>query len=82
MNLHIQCLCIDTTDPQRLADFWRAALGWRQTHASAEEVVLEPPLGSPQDGVSPDLLFGWVPEVTAVVLAPSSRTDRAAAAPR
>jgi hypothetical protein len=62
MDLRIQCLTIDTTDPGRLANFWAAALGWRRTHDSDEEVVLEPPAGSPQDGVSPDLLFVRVPE--------------------
>ena len=62
MDLRIQCLTIDTTDPARLADFWAAALGWRRTHESDEEVVLEPPAGSPQDGVCPDLLFVRVPE--------------------
>jgi hypothetical protein len=62
MSLRIQCLCVDTTNPDRLATFWAAALGWRRTHADDEEVVLEPPVGSPEDGVAPDLLFGWVPE--------------------
>jgi len=55
-------LCIDTNDPAWLADFWQSALGWRRTHASDEEVVLEPPVGSREDGVVPDLLFLRVPE--------------------
>jgi len=62
MDLRIQCLCIDTTDPARLAGFWQAALGWRRTHEEDGEVVLEPPAGSPEDGVVPDLLFLRVPE--------------------
>ncbi|HEX8080527.1 MAG TPA: VOC family protein [Jatrophihabitans sp.] len=62
MVLRIQCLCIDTTDPARLAAFWQSALGWRQTFADDDEVVLEPPAGSPQDGVAPDLVFLAVPE--------------------
>lgn len=62
MTLGMQCLCIDTTDPARLADFWQQVLGWRQTHAEPDEVVLEPPAGSPQDGAVPDLLFLRVPE--------------------
>ncbi|HZN76831.1 MAG TPA: VOC family protein [Micromonosporaceae bacterium] len=62
MDLRIQCLNIDTTDPDRLAAFWEAALGWRRTHSSDEEVVLEPPAGSREDGVVPDLLFLRVPE--------------------
>ena len=65
MDIRIQCLTIDTTDPARLADFWEAVLGWRRTHADDEEVVLEPPAGSPEDGVSPDLLFVRVPEAKA-----------------
>jgi len=62
MSIRIQCLCVDTTDPARLAAFWAEALGWRQTHAEDDEVVLEPPAGSPEDGVAPDLLFLRVPE--------------------
>ena len=62
MSIRWQCVCVDTTDPQRLAPFWAAALGWRTTHDSPDEVVLEPPEGSPEDGVSPDLLFLRVPE--------------------
>jgi catechol 2,3-dioxygenase-like lactoylglutathione lyase family enzyme len=60
--LRIQCVCVDTTDPARLAGFWQAALGWRRTHEQADEIVLEPPAGSPEDGVAPDLLFLRVPE--------------------
>jgi catechol 2,3-dioxygenase-like lactoylglutathione lyase family enzyme len=62
MDIRIQCLTIDTTDPARLAGFWAAALGWRRTHEDDDEVALEPPAGSPEDGVSPDLLFVRVPE--------------------
>lgn len=62
MGLLIQCLCVDTTDPARLAAFWQSALGWRRTFADDDEVVLEPPAGSPQDGVAPDLVFLRVPE--------------------
>ena len=62
MSLRIQCTCIDTTDPTRLADFWQAALGWRRTHEGSTEVVLEPAVGTPEDGVVPDLLFLRVPE--------------------
>lgn len=62
MSIRWQSVCVDTTDPARLAPFWEAALGWRRTYDSADEVVLEPPEGSPADGVSPDLLFLRVPE--------------------
>jgi catechol 2,3-dioxygenase-like lactoylglutathione lyase family enzyme len=57
MNIRIQCLCVDSAHPSKSADFWEAALGWRRTHDTDNEVVLEPPAGSPEDGVSPDLLF-------------------------
>jgi predicted enzyme related to lactoylglutathione lyase len=55
--LRIQSLSVDAADPRALATFWEAALGWRRTSEDDEEVVLEPPAGSPQDGVAPDLLF-------------------------
>ena len=62
MSLRIQCLSIDAHDPAAQAAFWADALGWRRTHEDPDEVVLEPPAGSPADGVSPDLLFLRVPE--------------------
>jgi len=58
----MQALCLDTSDPSAIADFWEAALGWRRTHSEPDEVVLEPPAGSPEDGVAADLLFLRVPE--------------------
>ena len=60
--LRWQCVCVDSPDPGRIADFWQAALGWRRTYEDPDEVVLEPPAGSPEDGVSPDILFLKVPE--------------------
>ena len=66
MDIRIQCLCIDSAHPSQTADFWEAALGWRRTHDSEDEVVLEPPAGSPEDGVAPDILFLRVPEPKAV----------------
>jgi hypothetical protein len=65
MSLRIQCLCIDTTDPDRLATFWQSALDWHRTYEEDDEVVLEPPAGSPEDGVAPDLVFLRVPEAKA-----------------
>jgi catechol 2,3-dioxygenase-like lactoylglutathione lyase family enzyme len=62
MNLRVQCVCVDTRDPARLAAFWQSALGWRRTFERDDEVVLEPPEGSPEDGIVPDLLFLRVPE--------------------
>ena len=66
MDIRIQCLCIDSAHPSRSANFWEAALGWRRTHDTDSEVVLEPPAGSPEDGVAPDLLFLKVPEPKSV----------------
>jgi catechol 2,3-dioxygenase-like lactoylglutathione lyase family enzyme len=57
VDIRIQCLCIDSAHPSKSADFWEAALGWRRTHDTDSEVVLEPPEGSQEDGVAPDLLF-------------------------
>lgn len=62
MDLRIQCLCVDTTDPARSAAFWQGALGWQRTHDGDDEVVLEPPAGGREHGVVPDLLFLRVPE--------------------
>jgi hypothetical protein len=62
MDIRIQCFCIDTTDPAGLANFWESALGWRRTFDRDDQVVLEPPAGTPEDGIAPDLLFLRVPE--------------------
>jgi hypothetical protein len=56
---------VDSADPGRVADFWQQALGWRRTHEEDEFVCLEPPAGSPEDGVSPDLLFVRVDDAKA-----------------
>ncbi|MEJ7743910.1 MAG: VOC family protein [Nocardioidaceae bacterium] len=62
MSLDIQCIDIDCHNPAALAQFWGNALGWRITYETDDEYVLEPPAGSPQDGVVPDLLFLKVPD--------------------
>lgn len=62
MVIRIQCVCIDSLDPSRLAAFWAEALGWRITFAESDQVALEPPVGSREDGVVPDLLFVQVPD--------------------
>ena len=66
MTIRVQCLCIDSNDPDKLASFWTDVLGWRRTYDTDHEVVLEPPKGSPEDGVAPDLLFLRVPEEKSV----------------
>ncbi|MEO5662190.1 MAG: VOC family protein [Nocardioides sp.] len=51
MALTIQSVIVDCHDPSALAAFWEAALGWRRTYEKADEVILEPPEHSLQDGV-------------------------------
>jgi predicted enzyme related to lactoylglutathione lyase len=60
--LRFQAVCVDAHEPTEVATFWEAVLGWRRTYADDDEVVLEPPAGSPEDGVAADLLFLRVPE--------------------
>lgn len=64
MTLRIQSFDIDCRDPRAVAGFWQEALGWRRTHETDEEIVLEPPAGSPEDGVAADLVFLRVPDPT------------------
>ena len=66
MPIRIQCLCVDTADPARIASFWESALGWRRTWEEEDQVCLEPPEGSAEDGIAPDLVFLKVPEGKAV----------------
>jgi catechol 2,3-dioxygenase-like lactoylglutathione lyase family enzyme len=66
MGIRIQCLCIDSNDPAAIATFWESALGWRRTFEEENEVVLEPPEGSREDGIVPDLVFLKVPEGKAI----------------
>ncbi len=66
MSIKMQAICVDAVDPKALAAWWGEAIGWRVTDADDDEVALEPPLGSPQNGVAPDLLFLRVPEGKAV----------------
>jgi hypothetical protein len=62
MDIRIQCLCVDSADPRKIASFWETALGWRRTFDEDDQVCIEPPEGSPEDGIVPDLLFLRVPE--------------------
>ena len=52
----------DTADPAGIASFWESALGWRRTFEDEDQVCLEPPEDSPEDGIAPDLVFLKVPE--------------------
>ena len=62
MDIRIQSLCVDARDPASIAGFWESALGSRRTFEDPDEIVLEPPAGSPEEGIVPDLLFLKVPE--------------------
>jgi hypothetical protein len=62
MALRLQNITLDSLDPEALAGFWADVLGWRVTSVETEEVVLEPPAGSPEEGVVPDVVFLLVPD--------------------
>ncbi len=62
MDIRIQNVSVDCLDPPRLAAFWAEALGWRITFDESDEVIIEPPAGSREDGVSPDIVFLRVPD--------------------
>jgi predicted enzyme related to lactoylglutathione lyase len=66
LSVRWQNICIDSTDPAPLARFWANVLGWRITYEEDDEIVLEPPLGSAQEGLSPDILVLRVPESKSV----------------
>ena len=66
MTIRLQALAVDAHDPAALAQWWADALGWRITESEPDEVVLEPPAGSPEDGVAADILFLRVPEPKSV----------------
>jgi hypothetical protein len=61
MALLLQNVSVDSLDPSRLAAFWAEVLGWRITFDDGDEVVIEPPAGSPHEGISPDVVFIRVP---------------------
>ena len=62
MGIHIANICIDSISPRETAEFWAAALSWQIVDDDGDEVALQPPAGSPEAGILPDLLFLRVPE--------------------
>jgi len=66
MTIRMQAIAVDAHDPAAQGRWWAEALGWRLTYEEDDEVVLEPPAGSPEDGVAADILFLRVPEDKAV----------------
>ena len=61
MSIRVQCVNYDAIDPAAQGRFWAEVLGWRATLELEKEWVLEPPEGSPEDGIVPDILFLKVP---------------------
>jgi predicted enzyme related to lactoylglutathione lyase len=61
MTSRLAALCVDATDPPRLAGFWAEALGWDIATAADDEVGL-----APTDGTRFGILFLRVPEVKTV----------------
>src|SRR5579862_4942975 len=57
MTLRVQNVTIDCIDPLRIANFWAEVLGWRITNQDGGEIDLEPPAGSREEGIVPDLVF-------------------------
>jgi hypothetical protein len=66
MDIRIQCVVVDAHDCQLLARFWSAALGWRITVETEDEWAIEPPEGSREVDVAPDILFVKVPDTKSV----------------
>jgi predicted enzyme related to lactoylglutathione lyase len=66
VTVRLQAVCVDARDPSAVASFWEAALGWRRTSDEPDEIALEPPAGSPEDELVPELLFLRVPEEKSV----------------
>ena len=62
MGLRMQAVIVNCHDPERLAEFWAAALGCRITVRGDPEWGIEPPEGSREDSVVPDMLFLQVPD--------------------
>ena len=48
MTIRVQSVSFDAHDPDAQATFWAEVLGWRRTYEDSDEVVLEPPEGSPE----------------------------------
>lgn len=62
MDIRIQSVVVDAHDCELLARFWSSVLGWRITYETDQEWVIEPPEGSPEAEVAPEILFVWVPD--------------------
>lgn len=62
----MQNVSIDSFHREELTAFWRDALGLGMVTDEPGEVELEPGAGSPENGVTADILFLRVPEMKSV----------------
>jgi len=60
--LRIETVTVDARNPQALARFWSAALGWEHRVDEDGDVVVGPGRGDPAHGSVEPLLFQAVPE--------------------
>lgn len=65
--MRIENVSFDSITPAETAQFWAEALGWLVVEDDDDdEVAIQPPPGSPEFGLVPDILFLRVPEEKAV----------------
>ena len=60
MTVRFAAICVDSTDPEPLAEFWCAALGWAVVAREEDGLSI-----GPADGNGPQIDFFCVPEVKA-----------------
>jgi catechol 2,3-dioxygenase-like lactoylglutathione lyase family enzyme len=63
MASRVTTVVVDCRDPEALAGFWCAALGWEVRERSPDDCEIAPP-GQPDKGPVPTLLFQRVPDPT------------------
>jgi catechol 2,3-dioxygenase-like lactoylglutathione lyase family enzyme len=63
MASRVTTVVVDCRDPETLARFWCAVLGWEVRESSLDDWEIAPP-GQPDKGPVPTLLFQRVPEPT------------------
>ncbi|MDX6206731.1 MAG: hypothetical protein QOF39_2788 [Frankiales bacterium] len=62
MTVRLTEIVVDCADPQALAQFWCAVLGWVVTEAEADVVEVRPEGTDARTSIVPSLLFIRVPE--------------------
>jgi catechol 2,3-dioxygenase-like lactoylglutathione lyase family enzyme len=66
MTVRLTEIVVDCADPQALAQFWCAVLGWVVTEAEADVVEVRPEGTDARTSILPSLLFIRVPEAKTV----------------